>query len=254
MNNKIYLFLLLLISASSCIQKKQLLYMQDIPDQITETYPTALFKYNIQPGDILYVRITTVERAYQEFLERETASLSDRFIANEASLYLTGYTVDEEGYITLPGLGKVNVKGITINEAESLVQDKVNELFINASAVVKLANYQVTVMGEVARPGVFLNYQNEVTIFDALAKAGNITDFGNRENVLVMRPSDAGTKTFKIDLTRAAALGSEAYFLLPNDIVIVEPNTTKVFRLNAPTLTFAFSALSTILLIINFLN
>jgi protein involved in polysaccharide export with SLBB domain len=129
-----------------------------------------------------------MERAYQEFLERESVSIQDRYIANEASLYLTGYTVNDEGYVTLPALSRVHVKGLTIEEAERSVQEKVDELFKDASAVVKLANYKISVVGEVARPGVYLNYQNQVTIFDALARAGNITDFGNRENVLVMRP------------------------------------------------------------------
>jgi polysaccharide biosynthesis/export protein len=157
-------------------------------------------------------------------------------------------------YVTLPALSRVHVKGLTLEEAEKSVQEKVDELFKDASAVVKLANYKISVIGEVARPGVYLNYQNQVTVFDALAKAGNITDFGNRENVLVMRSNDSGTKAYRMDLTRASALYSEAYFLLPNDIVIVEPTNIKVFRLNTPTLTFAFSALSTLLLIINFLN
>jgi polysaccharide biosynthesis/export protein len=254
MKKILYVLLSFIIGFSSCIQKKQLLYMQDIPGEINATYPTALFEYKIQSGDILYVRITTMERAYQEFLERETTSLVDRYIANEASLYLTGYTVNQEGYITLPILSRVQVKGLTIDEAEKSVQYKVDDLFKNASAIVKLANYKISVVGEVARPGAYLNYQNKVTIFDAIATAGNITDFGNRKNVLVMRGTDAGARTYRIDLTSAGALESEAYFLLPNDLVIVEPNDTKVFRLNTPTLTFAFSALSTLLLIINILN
>ena len=250
----LFLVLVVLLGSSSCVQKKQLLYMQDIADETEATLPTALFEYKIQSGDILYVRITTMERAYIEFLEREQVSRMDRYIADEASLYLTGYTVDDEGYVTLPALSRVRVRGMTLEEAQRLVQEKVDELFKDASAVVKLANYKISVVGEVTRPGVYLNYQNQVTVFDALARAGNITDFGNRENVLVMRPTDSGTRTYRMDLTRASALDSEAYFLLPNDIVIVEPTNTKVFRLNTPTLTFAFSALSTLLLIINFLN
>ena len=254
MKKLLYIPALLFLISTSCIQKKQLLYMQDIADQTTATYATALFEYRIRPGDILYVRITTMEKAYQEFLEREGTSTQDRYMTNEASLYLMGYTVDDDGYISLPALGKTEVKGHTIEEAEKSVQTKVDELFKDATAVVKLANYNISVVGEVSRPGVYLNYQNQVTIFDAIAKAGNITDFGNRRNVLVMRPAENGTRTFRIDLTSANALDSEAYFLLPNDVVIIEPNNTKVFRLNTPTLTFAFSALSTLLLIINFLN
>ena len=228
--------------------------MQDIADETSAIYPTALFEYRIQSGDILYVRITTMERAYQEFLEREGTLASDRYLANEASLYLTGYTVNDEGYVNLPALARMHVKGQTLQEAEKLIQKKVDELFKDASTVVKLTNYKVSIVGEVSRPGTYLNYQNQVTIFDAIATAGNITDFGNRENVLVMRGTDEGTKTYRIDLTSASALDSEAYFLLPNDLVIVEPNNTKIFRLNTPTLTFAFSVLSTLLLIINFLN
>lgn len=254
MKKILFLLLVTALIFSSCVQKKQLLYLQDIADETEATLPTALFEYNIRAGDILYVKIMTRERAYIEFLEREQVSMMDRYVADEASLYLTGYTVNDEGYITLPALSRVYVNGLTIEEAERSVQEKIDELYKDASAVVKLANYKISLIGEVARPGVYLNYQNQVTVFDALARAGNITDFGNRENVLVMRSTDSGTKTYRMDLTRASVLDSEAYFLLPNDIVIVEPSNTKVFRLNTPTLSFAFSALSTVLLIINFLN
>lgn len=254
MNRTLFFIMISGLMLTSCIQKKQLLYMQDIEHDPPGTYTLPEFEYRIQKGDILYVKINTLDQAYQAMFESDQASQQRFTTAAEAQMYLTGYTVDKSGNIELPVLGKIDVENKTTEQAREAVQEKLDNYFKEARAEVKLVNYKITVTGEVGSPGVYINYQNQVTVFDAIAQAGNITDFGNRQNVLVLRPGENGTQSFRMDLTNTSALSSEGYFLRPNDMVFVEPNNTKVFRLNTPTVTFAFSALSTLLLIINFLQ
>ncbi len=253
MNKRLYFIIIAILTLSSCVQKKQLLYVQDIQHDPPGTYVVPEFEYRLQKGDILYVRVNTLDQAYQSMFEDDRIT-QQRFTANEAQLFLTGYSVNKTGNIELPVLGSIKVEGLTIEEARDAVQARLDDYFKEARADVKMLNYKITVVGEIGRPGVFLNYQNQVTVFDAIAQAGNITDFGNRQNVLILRPGENGTRSFRIDLKSVTALNSEGYFLLPNDMVFVEPLNIKAFRLNTPTVTFAFSALSTLLLIINFLR
>ncbi len=223
--------------------------MQDI-DEIPEYFPLK-HHYTIRQGDLLYIRVLTLDMAFHEMFEPDTR-YRERIMTNEAGLYIEGYSVDEKGYISLPVLERIHVAGNTVEEAKAVIQKKVDELFKDARVEVKLLNFRVTVMGEVARPGVYNNYLNYMTLFDALAKAGNITEYGNRRNVLVMRKGENSTTTMKVDLTAAGVLHSDAYYLQPNDVIIVEPNTSRAFNLNIPTISLAFSAVSTFLLLLNF--
>jgi polysaccharide biosynthesis/export protein len=108
------------------------------------------------------------------------------------------------------------------------------------------------VIGEVNRPGSFSNYNNQLTVLEAIGMAGDITDFGDRKKVLVVRPTKEGTFTYRINLQDKNLLQSEGYFLLPNDIVIVEPIRSKPFQLNLPTtsliITTTISTISTLIL------
>ena len=122
----------------------------------------------------------------------------------------------------------------------------------------KLLSFKFTVIGEVKAPGTYVNYNNYLTVLEAIGRAGGVGDYGNRNKVLVVRPMDKGTKTFRLDLQDKKILASEAYFLLPNDVVIVEPLKQKIFNMNLPTFSFilgsSLSAITTTILLINYLK
>ena len=233
----------------SCIQRKQLVYLQDIDPE--KTYQAGLAEYTVRPGDLLYVKFKTLDRAYQEMFELQQ-QLTERNLSSESGLYIEGYSVDEQGNIQIPVLGEVNVQGLRIEEIRNLLQEKLDVLFRDAMADVRLLSFRVTLLGEVSRPGVYNLFQSRVTIYDALARAGNLTDFGKREDVLILRQGEDGTRSIRADLTSAGILNSEAFYLQPNDMIIVEPVNNKVFRLNSPTISVALSALSAFLLVVNF--
>jgi polysaccharide export outer membrane protein len=173
---------------------------------------------------------------------------------NETSLYINGYTVNDSGNVTIPVLGQVNVLGLTIDEATSNIQGKANIFLKDATVIVKLISFKVTVIGEVNKPGTYTNFNNQLTVLEAIGMAGDITDYGNRKEVLVVRPNPEGTTTYHINLQDKSLLLSEGFFLLPNDIVIVEPIKSKSFRLNIPTLSLFLTSLSTLILILSFIQ
>ena len=253
MKKILYILFILSVTLSSCIQRKNLIYMNDIQHDPPGKYELPIYHYQLQQGDILYVNVKTLETAYTSMFE-EDRSMQQRATLGEAQAYLSGYTIDKEGQIDLPLLGKIDVLGLTVTQAKELVRQKLDNYFKEANVDVKLMSYRVTVLGEVGSNGVILNYQDQVTIFDVLAKAGNITDLGDRTNVLVMRPTQGEMKSFRVDLTSTSVLNSEAYYLLPNDVIMVEPINAKLVRLNSPAFSFGVSIFTTLLLVISLLN
>ena len=165
-----------------------------------------------------------------------------------------GYTVSDSGTITLPILGDIYVVGSTIEEVKESIKTRASGYLKDAVVIVKLLSFKFTVIGEVNRPGTYKNFNNQLTVLDAIGMAGDITDYGNRNKILVVRPTYSGSKTYRIDVQRKDLLKSEGFFLLPNDIVIVEPIKSKPFQLNIPTMTLVLTSISTLILVLNFMN
>lgn len=115
--------------------------------------------------------------------------------------YLYGFEIDKNGEVKLPMFGNVKVAGGTQNAAEQIIQKKADETLKEAIVKVKLLNFKITVMGEVKMPGVYYNYNNSINLIEALAMSGGNTDFATIKNVIVIRPSSEGNKTFNLDLT-----------------------------------------------------
>lgn len=177
---------------------------------------------------------------------------------SEGSAYIYGYTVSDSGTITLPILGEITVYGLTVEQLKTSIEERAAKYLKDVVVNVRLLSFKFTVIGEVNGPGTFINYNNQLTVLEAIGMAGDITDYGNRKRVLVVRPTKEGTYTYRINLQDKNLLQSEGYFLLPNDVVIVEPIKSKPFQLNIPTASFiisiSLSTISTLVLLINFLN
>lgn len=250
-----------LFLASSCTSQKKLAYLNNLPETNGEEYFTmAVPDYKIQPRDILYisVRAMNTEGIITDYLSGGRASVGSNNMQYESSQFISGYDVDSKGNINLPVLGDIKVEGFTL---ESL-RDSLQLLFIknypNSTVECKLLSFKFTVIGEIRSPGTYINYNNYLTVLEAIGRAGGIGDYGRRDRILVVRPTDGGTRTFRLDLHDKKILSSEAYFLLPNDVVIIEPESKKIFNLNVPTFSFILttvtSAITTTLLLINFLG
>jgi polysaccharide export outer membrane protein len=145
-------------------------------------------------------------------------------------------------------------EGKSLDNVKKSIAEHASEYLVNATVIVRLISFKYSVLGEVNNPGIYRNYNNQLTILEAISQAGDISPFGNRHRVLVLRPSMQGTSTFRLDITDNNILTSEGFFLLPNDIVYVEPIKSYNFRNNIPIITLTFASLSTLILLISFIN
>jgi len=253
-NKKITLLLLVLVvMLSSCNRRSQLMYMQNI-DETSDVPMATPPTYKLSAGDILHIQLVTHSPEISMAFNNPTGVQYLNQGRDESSIYLNGYTVGTDGFVQLPFLGDTQVKGLTLNEAKNEIQQKTNALYKDASVIVKLASFKVTIVGEVRRPGVIRNFNENLNVFEAIAAVGDISENGDRRNVLVVRPTNKGNKTYRLNLADKSALASEAFYLLPNDVVIVEPIGNKIFQLNAPYFTLTFSAISTLILMYNFIT
>lgn len=244
---------------TSCTSQKKLAYLNNLPE-ITgeERFTMEIPNYRIQPRDILYITVKamTPDGIIMDFLS-STRNLSTSYISQgESGGYLYGYDVNPEGNIVLPVVGSIKIAGLTLEETRKLLQESSDKVFKNATVECKLLSFKFTVIGEVRIPGTYINYNNYLTVLEAIGRAGGLSDYGRRDNILVIRPVDGGTKTFRLNLQDKKILTSEAYFLLPNDVVIIEPESKKIFNLNLPTFSFivttTLSTITTTLLLINY--
>jgi len=246
---------LLIYLVSSCTSQKQLVYLQDVDSPTTENvYFRQQVDYKIQNQDILYIRILSIDDRTNDLINVASTRYQQNLFQNETSLFINGYSVDNSGNVELPMIGKVFVFNKTVEEAKDAIQEKTDQILRNASVIVKLISFKFTVLGEVNRPGVYKNFNNQLTVLEAIGMAGDISDYGNRTRILVIRPTKNETRTYRIDLTNKDVLSSEGFFLLPNDIVYVEPIKSKTFRINIPTLSLFLSTLTTLILVLNFIK
>lgn len=240
---------------SSCTSQKELMYLSNLDTTSSQQFfPMERPEYKIQYQDILYVDIFTMNYEMNSLLNPSTGSNSYNTYRDNSNIYIYGYTVSDSGMISIPILGDIEVIGLTTDEVKATIEYKAKQYLKDAVINVKLLSFKFTVMGEVNRPGSYTNYNNQLTVLDAIGVAGDITDFGNRKHVLVLRPTKKGTATYHIDLQDRNLLQSEGYFLLPNDIVIVEPIKSKPFQLNIPTMALVLSTLSTLILLLSFIH
>jgi len=141
---------------------------------------------------------------------------------------LTGYLVDKEGNVNISVIGKIKLAGLTTFEATQAVQTAVNKYYKDATVNVRFANFKINVTGEVVRPGTYTMPNEKVTILDALALAGDLTIFGKRENVLLIRENPDGTKTpYRINLKNSNIMASPYFYLRQNDFIYVEARKAK---------------------------
>jgi polysaccharide export outer membrane protein len=143
---------------------------------------------------------------------------------------LQGYLVSNDGKINLPILGEIEVKNLTFTQVESKIQGELisRQLLKNPIVVCRILNAKVTVLGEVRNPGTYTFYENNLTILQALGLAGDLNINGVRKNIKVIRMENNQQKIGEIDLTKKDWMKSPFYFIKPNDVIIVNPNTAKV--------------------------
>jgi polysaccharide export outer membrane protein len=225
---RLILLLLAVGLMSSCVPKKRLTYLQQSEKSTPELYRLQRSKYQVQPNDILSVTVRTFdEKTAELFNAGNNGTLNAS--AGDLIFYLNGFTVDYEGNIEMPVVGKVHVLGKNTDEVKEIIELQLRQYFKEDAAFVsvQLAGVRFSIVGDVARPGKYVIYQNQVNIFEALAQAGDVTLVGDRKEIQIVRQTPEGVKIFEVDLTDADIISSPQYFIQPNDIINVKPLSQK---------------------------
>ena len=239
--------LLVAMLFASCVPQKKMLYLKEA-QLLSETQSINYVNersidYKLQPGDNLYIRFVNIVD------QGGTSSLNGEFsrtTSSDASIYLQSYTIDEEGFIELPLIGKMEVRNLTVDEAKVLLQTELDKYINQTTIIVKLSNFNLTVLGEVNHPGMFKVYQSQINLFEAVALAGNMTNFAKNDKVKIIRQTDNGSEIVTVDMGSADILSSPYYYLKPNDIVYVEPLKIKQWGFTAFPYATVFSIISLI--------
>jgi len=236
---------------ASCVPMKRIHYMQDVDKPKTEKSDfinPRTYDYTIHPGDNLYIKINSLDQTANYF--DEISNYSNYY--TESGIYLNSYTVTDSGYVEFPLIGKVMVINLTLDEIRQKLQEEVNEYLKNTVVIVKLANFRVSMLGEFKNPGKYIVYQDKITIFEAIAMAGDLSDFARKNRSLLIRQTEDGTKTYRLNLNDRNILESDLYYLMPNDIVYVQQVKGKQFAFKEFPYVLIFSTITTTLLLIEY--
>jgi polysaccharide biosynthesis/export protein len=233
-----------IILFSSCRSNKDLTFLRDSNSAEKNSGPKLSQEYRIQPNDNLYVSVISPNPDMNELYNPATVG-NQRTInnvwQNEPGQLVQGYVVE-----------KIKVSGLSMKEAEAKIETKAKEYLKEVTAKVRLLNYKITIMGEVNQPGVYYNYNYEYTIFDALSQAQGVKNSAKLERILVLRQTPEGSQSFILNLNSKSALSSPAYFLEPNDVVVIQPSKYKNVELRLPLYTAMLSTVTTLFLVLNF--
>lgn len=244
---------MLLLVTTSCLTKKEMVYMQNdkLKEQVPTSFNNQFTTYKLQPNDVLSVKVLSVDPDMSE-LFNITNPVSSFGVADPGSMYLSGYSIDSEGFINLPTVGKLQVAGLTTTQAQDLIQRGLSRYINDATVVVKLISFKVSVLGNVARPGYFYVYNERANLFEVLGMAGDLTQGGNRENVKLIRQNPAGSEVVLLDLTDPNLVESQYYYMQPNDVLYIEPRKTQLKRENLIVVSAVLGVISTAALLVNF--
>ena len=224
----VILALLLALGFASCVPQKKMLYLRDAQmasENISKEYVNDRnIDYKLQPGDNLYIRfINSIDERGSAALTGDFSSTNRNYMSSDASIYLQSYTLDEEGCIELPLTGKIELKNLTVDQAKEKLKTELDKFVNQTTIIVKLSNFNVTLLGEVTRPGLYKVYQSQINLFEAISLAGNTTNFAKKDEVKIIRQTDNGSEIVTVDMGKADVLSSPYYYLKPNDIIYVEP-------------------------------
>jgi polysaccharide export outer membrane protein len=213
----------------SCTTSRKTVYFIDQKDAILKSNNLST-KNIIQPNDILSIAVTSLNNASTEVFNKPNNSFVSTSSVTGANLQSPGYLVNDEGTIQFPVIGTMKITGLTTNELRLKLTKELldRKLLVDPIVIVRQLNFKVSVLGEVSRPSV-VNVPNEkISLLEALGLAGDITIYGRKDNVMVIREEDGVKKIKRLNLNSNEIFSSEYYYLKSNDIVYVEANKAKV--------------------------
>ncbi|MGM5630013.1 polysaccharide biosynthesis/export family protein [Apibacter raozihei] len=225
-SNFYYIVILSLFILSSCASKKEMYYFQGDEILLKDVYK---YTPTLKPDDLLVITVSALDLESTLPFNQQNAYNYNNVTESVTTTNprLKTYLIDENGDIDFPVLGKLKLGGLTRNEAMDFMRNKLSKYIKDPSVNISITNFRITVLGEVTKPGTYTLANEKITILEALGLAGDLTIYGKRKDIIVVREID-GNKTFThVDLTSKDIFRSPVYYLSQNDVVYVHPNSAK---------------------------
>lgn len=241
---KLFVILIILVTSASCVTQRKVEYLQHYS---REEYKEPDFPdYRLKANDELLVQISSLDDAAANIF----AASTNQQLVNAGTIQpygasLMSYSIDRDGYLYLPVIGKILVRDKTLSEVSVDIRDSLQHVLNHPIVSVKLVNRYVSILGEVNNPGHFPFSQDKLSIFDAIGLAGDISEYGNRKEVALIRNENGINHRINLNLTESEILSSGFYNLRPNDIVYVKPLRNKFWGMRQFPFTVLFSTLTT---------
>jgi polysaccharide export outer membrane protein len=218
----------MLLAMGSCASRKDMYYFQGDEQKLEEVHK---YTPTLKPDDLLVITVSALDLESTLPFNHQNPYDSYSSITESATstnLRLTTYLIDEKGEVDFPVLGKLKLGGLTRSQAMDYMREKLTKYLKEPSVNIRIANFRITVLGEVSRPGTYTIANEKITLLEALGLAGDLTIFGKRKDVIVIRDVD-GNKTFThVDMRSNDIFRSPVYYLSQNDVIYVHPNGARV--------------------------
>jgi len=244
------IYCLILSIAFSCVPRQKVIYLQNQytfedsgDDTVRLSYDLQHFEYQLRPGDVLDIRINSITPTEYDFFSTHKNDQDEPL--------LNGYKIDQLGSVQLPVLGNVKVAGMTIKEAEVKLTELVTGLLRDPTVTINILNYRFTVLGEVNKPGEYKSYDSDINFFEAIAMAGDMSDFANRQKIQFVRYNGDQAEVSFVDVLNDEFLSSDQFHIRPNDFIFVPPSKVKnIKRFQLANFGIALSAITAISLLL----
>jgi polysaccharide export outer membrane protein len=259
------LVLVFILAYSSCVPNEKIMYYQNLEGnkaiQDGELISYELPEYRLQFNDIIDIQIQTVEQILENGITSKIQNEANNAVFGQIAqsggdiYYMTGYTIDKHGFIRMPLLGEIQVNDKTLDEVRVIVEEALkkyvtSEIFVR----VKLGGIRFSTLGEFRRPGKYVVLQDRLTIFEAIAQAGDMTTVAKRDEILLIRQYPDGTKLHRINLNDRQIIQTPFYFIQPNDQIYAEPLKAREIGTGentAQTVALILSSVTAVALILN---
>ncbi|MBK0404101.1 polysaccharide biosynthesis/export family protein [Adhaeribacter sp. BT258] len=226
--------LLIIALATSCVSQKEVTYFQaaDLNKDSGQVAVQEKYIRQLQPGDILSILVSSLSpeasAMFNPYQMGNNMNMQQQTTQSTAPTPATGFLIDEEGAITLPLVGKIKLAGLTTGEAGTLLTKSLDKYLQQPTVNVRIINFKVSVLGEVTRPSVYTIPNETITLPEALGLAGDLTIYGKRNNILVIRETEGKRSFNRVDLTKRDFFNSPYYYLHANDVIYVEPTAGRI--------------------------
>lgn len=245
--------LFIVIILSSCASRQDLVYFQDEPLP-SAVFENPNFEIHYKTDDLITIDISALDPEAAKPFNLPVVTYSDNIMLAQGNLKMQTYLINANGEIEFPVLGTIKLGGLTRSQATAYLKERLTEYIKDPIVNIRLVNFTISVLGEVNRPGTYNVQDERISVLEAIGLAGDLSIYGVRNNVLLIREVDGQKRFAKLDLTSINMVNSPTYYLEQNDIIYVEPNKAKVrsstFNPNTGVVISAVGTLATIVAIL----